>query len=77
MYLYALNWKMNEVKISTEFIKLDSFLKWCGAVSLGSEAKIYILDEMVKVNGEVCVQRGKKIRQGDIVEFNGEKYRVV
>ena len=77
MYLYALNWKMNEVKISTEFIKLDSFLKWCGAASLGSEAKIYILDEMVKVNGEVCVQRGKKIRQGDIVEFNGEKYRVV
>ena len=77
MYLYALNWKMNEVKISTEFIKLDSFLKWCGAVSLGSEAKMYILDEMVKVNGEVCIQRGKKIRQGDIVEFNGEEYRVV
>ncbi len=68
---------MNDVKISTEFIKLDSFLKWCGAVSLGSEAKMYILDEMVKVNGEVCIQRGKKIRQGDIVEFNGEEYRVV
>lgn len=68
---------MNEVKINTEFIKLDSFLKWCGAASLGSEAKMYILDEMVKVNGEVCTQRGKKIRSGDLVEFNGEGYRVV
>lgn len=69
--------EMNEVKISTEFIKLDSFLKWCGAASLGSEAKIYILDEMVKVNGEICTQRGKKIRQDDVVEFNGEKYKVI
>lgn len=69
--------EMNNIKISTEFIKLDSFLKWCGAVSLGSEAKIYILDGLVKVNDEVCIQRGKKIRQGDIVEFNNEKYKVV
>lgn len=68
---------MIDIEINTEFIKLDSFLKWCGAASLGSEAKMYILDEMVKVNGEICVQRGKKIRQGDMVEFNGEKYRVI
>ncbi len=77
MNLYAFDWKMNEIKINTEFIKLDSFLKWCGAASLGSEAKMYILDEMVKVNGEVCTQRGKKIRPGDVVEFNGEKYKVI
>ena len=68
---------MQEIKINTEFIKLDSFLKWCGAASLGSEAKIYILDELVKVNGEVCTQRGMKIRIDDIVEFNGETYKVV
>jgi len=68
---------MNEVKINTEFIKLDSFLKWCGAASLGSEAKMYILDELVKVNGEICIQRGKKIRSGDTVEFNGEVYTVL
>lgn len=68
---------MNEIKINTEFIKLDSFLKWCGAASLGSEAKIYILDGMVKVNGEVCTQRGKKIRQDDVIEFNDEKYKVI
>ncbi|MGG7179189.1 S4 domain-containing protein YaaA [Clostridium paraputrificum] len=68
---------MEEVKINTEFIKLDSFLKWCGAASLGSEAKIYIQDELVKVNGEICTQRGKKIRVDDIVTFNGEDYKVV
>ena len=61
---------MEEVKISTEFIKLDSFLKWCGAVSQGSDAKMYILNEEVKVNGDICTQRGKKIRPGDIVEIN-------
>ncbi|MCR1952956.1 MULTISPECIES: S4 domain-containing protein YaaA [unclassified Clostridium] len=68
---------MEEIKISTEFIKLDSFLKWCGVASLGSEAKMYILDGMVKVNDEVCIQRGKKLKQGDEVEFNGEKYRII
>ena len=52
---------MNEIKISTEFIKLDAFLKWAGVASLGSEAKMYILDELVKVNGEICIQRGKKL----------------
>ena len=66
-----------EVKIQTEFIKLDSFLKFCGAASLGSEAKMYILDELVKVNGEICTQRLKKLYRGDIVEFNGETFKVV
>ena len=66
-----------EVKIQTEFIKLDSFLKFCGAASLGSEAKMYVLDALVKVNGEICTQRGKKLYRGDIVEFNGETFKVV
>ena len=69
--------EMEEIKINTEYIKLDSFLKWCGAASLGSEAKMYVLDELVKVNGEICIQRGKKSRIGDIVEFNGESYKVI
>lgn len=73
---YAIN-AMKEVKISTEFIKLDSFLKFCGAASLGSEAKMYVLDELVTVNGEVCTQRGKKLYSGDIVEFDGEAYKVL
>lgn len=68
---------MQEVKINTEFIKLDSFLKWCGAVSMGSEAKIMVQEGEVLFNGEVCTQRGKKVRIGDEVEFNGEIYKVI
>ncbi len=68
---------MQEIRINTECIKLDAFLKWTGVASLGSEAKIYILEEMVKVNGEICTQRGKKLRSGDIVEFEGETYKIV
>lgn len=68
---------MKEININTEFIKLDAFLKWAGIASLDSEAKIYILEEMVKVNGEVCTQRGKKLRVNDTVEFEGEIYKIV
>ncbi len=68
---------MEEVKINTDFIKLDSFLKWCGAVSLGSEAKVFILNGEVKVNGEVSLQRGKKLFKGDTVEFNNHLYKIV
>ncbi len=63
--------------MKTEFIKLDSFLKWAGAVSQGSEAKAYILNGEVNVNGEVELRRGKKIYPGDKVEFNGETYLAV
>ncbi|MBR0576537.1 S4 domain-containing protein YaaA [Proteiniclasticum sp. BAD-10] len=66
-----------EIKINTEFIKLDSFLKWAGAASLGSEAKAYIQEGLVKVNGEVEMRRGKKIYPGDRVEFNGEVFTAV
>lgn len=68
---------MKEISINTEFIKLDAFLKWAGVASLGSEAKVYILEEMVKVNGEVCTQRGKKLRSGDIVNFEEEDYKIL
>lgn len=68
---------MQEIKIETEFIKLDSLLKWAGAVSLGSEAKFYIQEGVVLVNGEVCLQRGKKIRPGDMVEFQEEIYKII
>lgn len=62
----------NKVKITTEFIKLDQLLKFAGAVAIGSEAKEIILDGQVKVNGEVCTMRGKKIRIGDTVTVNGQ-----
>lgn len=68
---------MNEIKVETEIIKLDSFLKWAGAVSLGSEAKMFIQNGEVKVNGAVETQRGKKLRKGDVIEFEGESYKIV
>ena len=58
---------MNNVTITTEFIKLDSLLKFANVVSSGGEAKNIILDELVLVNEGICTQRGKKIRKGDTI----------
>ena len=68
---------MNKIEITTEFIKLDSFLKFSGAVSMGSEAKMLILDELVKVNNEICTQRGKKLKVGDIVSFEDSDFEII
>lgn len=64
------------VEISTEFIKLDAFLKFAAAVESGGEAKALIQDGAVAVNGEVCTQRGKKLRDGDVVVLVDVEYRV-
>lgn len=57
--------------ITTEYIKLESFLKLANLVSSGGEAKLLIQDGLVKVNGEICLMRGKKLREGDMVSFRG------
>lgn len=67
---------MENVKINTDFIKLDQFLKWAGITSSGVESKILILENCVKVNGEIENRRGKKIRKGDIVEVNNSTISV-
>lgn len=67
---------METVKIHTEFIKLDQLLKFSGICDIGSEAKALVADGQVKVNGEVCLMRGKKIRPGDEVEALGQKLAV-
>lgn len=59
------------MKITTEFIKLDQFLKLCNWVSSGGEAKQVISDGLVKYNGSVETRRGKKLFKGDKVEFDG------
>jgi ribosome-associated protein len=64
------------VKIDSEFIKLDSFLKAVDAVCSGGEAKIIISEGMVAVNGEVEMRRGKKLRPGDRVEVGGKTFLV-
>ena len=68
--------KTEKIVIQTEFIKLGSFLKFAGAVGTGSDAKEVIISGQVVVNGEVCTQRGKKIKPLDKIEFNGVVYEV-
>ena len=63
-------------KINTDFIRLDAFLKMCDAVQTGGHAKIVIQEGEVKVNGEICTQRGKKLRKGDTAEFERVIYCV-
>lgn len=60
---------MKEIFIRDEFIRLDSALKFSGAIGTGGQAKMVIQDGLVLVNGEICTQRGKKLRQDDTVKF--------
>ena len=63
-----------KVLITTEFIKLDSFLKYAGLTDTGGQAKEMVLEGMVKVDGEGCSMRGKKSRPGDVVEAAGRRF---
>ena len=67
---------IEKVKISTEFIKLDQFLKWLAVVDSGSEAKEIILDGKVKINDEVETRRGRKIYPEYKVEIFDKTYIV-
>ena len=64
------------VVISTEFIKLQDAMKFANIVYSGGEAKTLIQEEQVKVNGEVCTMRGKKLYPGDKFEFDGQVYLI-
>lgn len=67
---------MQTIQINTEFIKLDSLLKFAGLVETGGEAKELIQGGAVKLNGEVCTMRGKKCVAGDTVELDGETVKI-
>ena len=64
------------VKIETEYIRLDDLLKLVGAVNTGGHAKFVIQSGEVNLNGEICTQRGKKLRPGDTVEYLNKIYKV-
>lgn len=68
---------MNRIEINTEIIKLDAFLKWAAIASSGSEAKIYIQEGLIKVNGEICTQRGKKLKRGDVISFEDSDFEII
>lgn len=63
--------KEEHIKINTEYIKLDALLKFAGAAETGGEAKLAIQNSEVKVNGETCTMRGRKLRPGDRAELPG------
>lgn len=64
---------LKEITIKEEFIRLDSLMKLSDLVATGGHAKILIQDGEVKVNGEICTMRGKKMRNGDYLEFDNVK----
>lgn len=66
-----------ELKLKDDFIKLGQALKAAGLVDSGLDAKIVIQDGEVSVNGEVETRRGKKLYDGDVVEFDGEIIKIV
>lgn len=65
---------MKKIKIKTEYIKLDQFLKFTGIAVNGGEAKFIILEKRIYVNGELELRRGKKLRKSDTVEFMEKKF---
>lgn len=67
---------METLKLKDEFIKLGQALKAAGLVESGVDAKFAIQDGLVKVNGEVDERRGRKLYDGDIVEFEGQQIKI-
>lgn len=67
---------MEIISIKDEYIKLGQALKLSGLAGSGVDAKMMIQDGNVKVNGEKEFQRGKKLRHGDVVEYNGKEFRI-
>lgn len=68
---------MNDIKIKSEFIKLGELLKFTGEAVTGGEAKELIANGKINVNGEICTMRGKKIKNGDIVEINKKSFKII
>ena len=62
---------MEQIRIQTDFIKLQQALKLAGLVDQGSDVKVYLAEGMVTVNGQTVSERGKKLRHGDVAEVKG------
>ena len=65
-----------KISVKEDFIRLDSAMKLAGLVSTGGHAKTVIQNGEVKVNGEVCLARGKKLKSGDKAEFDGNGFMI-
>jgi len=67
---------MEKIEITTEYIKLDSALKYCGIAENGAHAKKMILDGLITVNGEKELRRGRKLYKGDIFKIDDEEFEI-
>jgi ribosome-associated protein len=68
---------MEQIKLREDFIKLGQALKAAGLVENGVDAKNVIIEGLVKVNGAIEYQRGKKLHDGDLVEYNKEQIKII
>ena len=68
---------MKEIKIYTEYVTLGQFLKLADIIQTGGEAKFFLSENQIIINGEEDNRRGRKLRDGDIVEVLGKKYKIV
>lgn len=68
---------METIKLKEEYIKLGQAMKAAGFADSGVDAKFLIQDGLVKVNGQKEMQRGKKLKDGDIVEFEGKQVQII
>lgn len=68
---------VEKIYIDQEYIKLDSLLKFGGIAETGGQAKLLVQDGLVLLNGEVCAQRGRKIKDGDKVQFEDKILEVL
>ena len=68
---------MEEIRITTPFIKLDQLVKFAGLAETGAKAKILIELGEFNVNGELCTKRGKKIKPGDVIDFKNKKFKIL
>lgn len=68
---------MKKIKIDTDYIKLDQLLKLANIAQSGGHAKIMILSEQVKVNGETVLERGRKLRPGDVILYESEEVQII
>ncbi len=71
-----MDFKMQIIKLREDFIKLGQALKAGGLVDSGVDAKVVIQERLVRVNGSIETQRGKKLYDGDVVEFNTETIKI-
>ena len=68
---------MREIKIYTEYVTLGQFLKLADIIQTGGEAKFFLSENLIIINGEEDNRRGRKLRDGDIVEVLGNKFKIV